>query len=58
MISTYGYSWVGKHRNTSGGDVGFFIRDTINYRIRSDPNDTDIEILTMKLLKIETDHSQ
>ena len=25
MISIYDYSWVGKHRNRSGGGVGFFI---------------------------------
>ena len=24
MISIYGYSWVGKNRNTSGDGVGFF----------------------------------
>lgn len=51
LISIYGYSWVGKHRNRSGGGVGFFIRDTINYRIRSDLNDLDIEILTIELSK-------
>ena len=32
VISLYGYSWVGKHINRSGGGVGFFIQDTINYR--------------------------
>ena len=51
MISIYGYSWVGKHRNRSGGGVGFFIRDTINYRIRLDLNDIDIEILTIEFFK-------
>ena len=39
------------HRNRSGGGVGFFIQDTINYRIRSDLNDTDIEFLTIESLK-------
>jgi hypothetical protein len=35
VILVYGYSWVGKHRNRSGGggSVGLFIRDTINYRV-------------------------
>ena len=51
MLSIYGYSWVGKHRNRSGGGVGFFIRDTINYRIRLDLNDIDIEILTIEIFK-------
>ena len=51
MISIYSYSWVGKHRNRSGGGGGFFIRDTINYRIRLDLNDIGIEILTIEISK-------
>ena len=59
MILIYGYSWVGKNKNNrSGGGVGFFIRDTINYRIRLDLNDRDIEILTIEIFNlIKTDHS-
>ena len=40
-----------KDRNRSGGGIGFFIRDTINYRLRFDLNDADIEILTIEIRK-------
>ena len=44
-IAINGYEWVSKDRNRSGGGIGFFVRNTINYRLRSDLNDADIEIL-------------
>ena len=40
-----------KHRNSSDGGVGFYIKDSINYRIGSNLNDPDIEILTIKIVK-------
>ena len=45
LITVHGYTWIYKHRNRSGGGIGFYIKDSINYRIRSDLNDPDIEIL-------------
>ena len=51
LITVQGYSWIYKHRNRSGGGVGFYIKDSINYRIRSDLNDPDIEILTIEIVK-------
>ena len=51
LITVQGYSWIYKHRNRSGGGVGFYIKDSINYRIRSDLNDPDIEILTIEIFE-------
>ena len=51
LITVQGYSWIYKHRNGSGGGVGFYLKDLINCRIRSDLNDPDIEILTIEIVK-------
>ncbi len=51
LISLSGYTWVSKDRNRSVGGVGFFIRDTINFQLRSDLNDPNIEILTIEITK-------
>ena len=37
-----------------GGGIGFYIRDTLNYRVRSDLNNTDIEVLTIEISKYKT----
>ena len=37
-----------------GGGIGFYIRDTLNYRVRSDLNNTDIEVLTTEISKYKT----
>ena len=50
-IAIQGYSWISKNRNRSGGGVGFFIRDSINFRPRPDLNDLEIEILTIQISK-------
>ena len=50
-IAIQGYSWISKNRNRSGGGVGFFIRDSINFRPRTDLNDLEIEILTIQISK-------
>ena len=34
--------------------IGFYIRDTLNYRVRSDLNNTDIEVLTIEISKYQT----
>ena len=31
-IAIQGYNWISKNRNRSGGGIGFFIRDSINFR--------------------------
>ena len=38
LISLESYTWVSKNRNRSGGGVGFYIRNSINFEIRSDLN--------------------
>ena len=45
-IAILGYTWISKNRNTSGGGIGFFVKESINFRSRTDLNDSDIEILT------------
>ena len=52
LISIYGYNW--RDRNRHVGGIGFYIRDTLNYRARSDLNNTDIEVLTIEISKYET----
>ncbi len=54
LISTYGYNWIDRDRNRHGGGIGFYIRDTLNYRVRSDLNNTDIEVLTIEISKYKT----
>ena len=46
-----GYNWISKNRNRSGCGIGFFIRDSINFRPRTDLNNLDIEILTIQISK-------
>ena len=54
LISIYGYNWIGRDRNRHGGGIGFYIRDMLNYRVRSDLNNTDIEVLTIEISKYKT----
>ena len=49
LISLSGYNWVSKDRNRSGG--GFFVRNTIDFQVRPDLNSSDIEILTIEIIK-------
>jgi hypothetical protein len=50
-IAIQGYNWISKNRNRSGGGIGLFIRDSINFRPRTDLNNLDIEILTIQICK-------
>ena len=50
-IAIQDYNWISKNRNRSGGGIGFFIRDSINFRPRTDLNNLDIEILTIQISK-------
>ncbi len=54
LISLEGYTWVSKNRNRSGGGVGFYIRNSINFEIRSDLNQNGIEVLTIEILKYKS----
>lgn len=54
LISLEGYTWVSRNRNRSGGGVGFYIRNTINYRTRFDLNNQDIEMLSIEISKYTT----
>ena len=54
LISIDGYNWVGRDRNEHGGGIGFYIRDTLNYRVRLDLNNTQIEVLTIEISKYKT----
>ena len=49
LINIDGYEWVSKKRNRSGGGIGFFIKNSVNFRLRPDLNDTDIEIINNKV---------
>ena len=48
LISIYGYNWIGRDRNRHGGGIGFYIRDTLNYRVRSDLNNILLKYLNIK----------
>ena len=54
LISINGYNWIGRDRNRHGGGIGFYIRDTLNYSVRSDLNNTQIEVLTIEVSKYKT----
>jgi exonuclease III len=51
LITIHGYNWVSKDRNRFGGGIGFYIRSTINYCLRPDLNDNELEILTIEIIK-------
>ena len=44
-VSIEGYSLVRRDRYRSGGDVAIYVRNVIDYRIRSDLSDPDLEFL-------------
>jgi hypothetical protein len=54
LIFLEGYTWISRNRNRFGGGVGFFIRNTINYRTRFDLNNQDIETVTIEISKYKT----
>ena len=54
LISLEGYTWVSKNRNRSGGGVGFYIRNSVNFLIRPDLGLDDIEALTIEIHKYKT----
>ena len=35
-IAILGYSWISKNRNRSGGGIGFFVRESTNFLLRTD----------------------
>ena len=51
LIFLEGYTWISRNRNRFGGGVGFYIRDTINFKTRSDLNNLDIEFLSIEICK-------
>ena len=54
VISREGYTWISRNRNRFGGGVGFFIRNTINYRSRFYLNNQDNEMVTIEISKYKT----
>ena len=46
-VSIEGFSLVRRDRCRSGGGVAFYIRNVIDYKIRSDFSDPDLEFLAM-----------
>ena len=54
LISINRYNWIGRDRNRHGGGIGFYTRDTLNYSVRSDLNNTQIEVLTIEISKYKT----
>ena len=51
FISVGGYTWIATNRNRSGGGVGFYVRNSINFEVRQDLNNNEIESLTIEILK-------
>ena len=56
IFTSYSYNNINndnntKHRNIFGGGIGFYIRNTINYRERLDLNSNEIEIFTVEICK-------
>ena len=51
LLTILVYTWISKNRNRSGGGIGFFVRESTNFRLRTDLNDPDIEILTIQICK-------
>ena len=56
LISLEGYTWVSRDRNRFGGGVGFYIRNSINFQVRSDLNKDDIEFLAIEINKDKIKH--
>ena len=54
LISLEGYNWLSMNRNRFGGGVGFYIRSTIDFRIRPDLNTQGIELLSIEISKYKT----
>ena len=54
LISLEGYNWVSMNRNRFGGGVGFYIRNTIDFRTRPDLNTQCIELLSIEISKYKT----
>ena len=54
LISLEGYTWVSGVWNRFGGGVGFYIRNSINFQVRSDLNKDDIDFLTIEVNKDKT----
>ena len=54
LISLEGYNWVSMNRNRFGVGVGFYIRSTIDFRIRPDLNTQGIELLSIEISKYKT----
>ena len=53
LISIDGYTWIAKNINRSGGGVGFYIINTINFHERLDLNNNEIETLTIEVLNLK-----
>ena len=50
-IDLDGYDLIRKDRNRHGGGVAMFIRNTINYKIRSDIMPENLETITVEITK-------
>ena len=53
-VSIEGFSLVRRDRCRSGGGVAFYIRNVIDYKIRSDFSDPDLEFLCIQIQKPKT----
>ena len=50
-VSIEGYTLVGRDRCRSGGGVAMYVRNVIDYKIRSDLSDPDLEFLCIEIQK-------
>ena len=53
-VSIEGYTLVRRDRCRSGGGVAMYIRNVIDYKIRSDLSDPDLEFLCIEMQKPRT----
>ena len=55
LISIYGYNW--RDRNRHFGGIGFYVRDTLNYRVRPRSHDTGTKLCRLKIITFSTVHT-
>ena len=50
LISVGSLTWIAKKRNRSCGGVGFYVRNSINFEVRQDLTNNEIESLAIEIL--------
>ena len=55
-VSIDGYTLIRRDRCRSGGGVAMYVRNVIDFKIRSDLSDPDLEFLCIEIKKPEPSH--